>query len=188
MPNEPGDENFPGEPDAGEVVELEKTLPVINVKYKWPTSTFNYLAKLGGVQEGVAFKRRIQNAMDVVDSDGRGLLEAARLAKEQIEALTILSTKKGFQFRGRSTDAVSESASSFLATSSKMKWADAEKIKNALYLTQFMRTPSQAAINVVEHEDVHKLQEHAKYKAMDSAARYLKNYVDAGVLKLETSK
>ena len=41
LPNEPGNENFPPEPEAVEAVELEKALPVINIKYKWPASTFD---------------------------------------------------------------------------------------------------------------------------------------------------
>jgi hypothetical protein len=186
MPNEPGDENFPPEPDAGEVVELEKTLPVINVKYKWPASTFNYLTKLSSVQGGVAFKRRIQNAIDAVDEDEKELLDAARLVKEQIEALTVLATKKGFQLRGGPAKETSGRVTSFLGTSYQA-WTDPYVLRDALYLTQLMRTPAQASLNVVEHEDAHQLQEHAKYKAMESAARYLRGYVDAGVHKLEAS-
>ena len=185
MPNEPGDENFPPEPDAMEVVELEKTLPVINVKYKWPASTSNYVAKLGSLREGIAFRRRIQNAIDAVDEDEKELLQVASLAKEQIEALTALATKNGFQLRGGPIEGSSRRAASFLATAAK-SWPKAETLKNSLYLTQWMRTPAQASLNVVEHEDVRQLQEHAKYKAMESAARYLRGYVDAGLHKLDT--
>jgi len=189
LPNEPGNENFPPEPEAVEAVELEKALPVINIKYKWPASTFDYQAKLRGVQESAAFKRRIQNALDAVEQDETDLLDAARLAKEQIEALTVLGSKKSSQLREvRKTDASigSRRAASFLAT--KVGWVDAQKIRDSLYLTQLMRSPAQASVNVLVHEDPYQLGAHAKYKAMESATAYLKNYVDAGVLALETGK
>jgi len=189
LPNEPGNENFPPEPEAVEAVELEKALPVINIKYKWPSSTFDYQAKLRGVQESAAFKRRIQNALDAVEQDETDLLDAARLAQEQIEALTVLGTKKSSQLREvRKSDAGigSRRAASFLAT--KVGWVDAQKIRDSLYLTQLMRSPAQASVNVLVHEDPYQLGAHAKYKAMESAASYLKSYVDAGVLALETGK
>jgi len=53
---------------------------------------------------------------------------------------------------------------SFLA--SKVLPVDAYKIRNSLYLTQSLRSPAQAAVNVVSKEDVAKAQEEAKYKGM----------------------
>jgi hypothetical protein len=189
LPNEPGNENFPPEPDAVETVELEKALPVINIKYKWPASTFDFQAKLRGVQESAAFKRRIQNALDAVEQDEKDLLDVARLAKEQIEALTVLGTKKSVQL-GEVTESDvrigNRKGASFLAT--KMEWAEGQKIRDSLYLTQLMRSPAQASVNVLVHEDPFQLGAHAKYKAMESAASYLKSHVDAGVVALETGK
>ena len=189
LPNEPGNENFPPEPEAVEAVELEKALPVINIKYKWPASTFDFQAKLRGAQESAAFRRRIQNALDAVEQDERDLLDAARLAKEQIEALTALGAKKSSQFREVKKQDVAigkGKAGSFLAT--KVGWVDAQKVRDSLYLTQLMRSPAQASVNVLVHEDPYQLGAHAKYKAMESAASYLKSYVDAGLVALETEK
>ena len=191
LPNEPGNENFPPEPDAVEAVELEKGLPVINVKYKWPASTFDFQARLRGVQESAAFRRRIQNALDAVEQDEKDLLDVARLAKGQIEALTVLGAKKSSQLLVEELDqsGVSQEnrrATSFLAT--KMGWTDDQKIRDSLYLTQLMRSPAQASVNVLVHEDPYQISAHAKYKAMESAASYLRSNVDAGVLALETGK
>ena len=77
-------------------------------------------------------------------------------------------------------------AANFLAT--KVGWVDAQKIRDSLYLTQLMRSPAQASVNVLVHEDPYQLGAHAKCKAMESATSYLKSYVDAGVLALETGK
>lgn len=189
LPNEPGNENFPAEPEAVEAVELEKALPVINIKYKWPASSFDFQAKLRGVQEGAAFRRRIQNALDAVEQDEKELLDVARLAKEQIDALTAFGAKKSSQLHEvekRDVGIGNQKATSFLAT--KVGWVDAQKVRNSLYLTQLMRSPAQASVNVLVHEDPNQLGSHAKYKAMESAASYLKSYVDAGVLALETGK
>jgi len=141
------------------------------------------------VQESAAFTRRIQNALDAVEQDERDLLDAARLAKEQIEALTALGTKRSSQLREVEKSDVAignRKAASFLAT--KVGWVDAQKVRDSLYLTQLMRSPAQASVNVLVHEDPYQLGAHAKYKAMESAASYLKSYVDAGVLALETGK
>jgi hypothetical protein len=51
-----------------------------------------------------------------------------------------------------------------------------------------MRSPAQASVNVLVHEDPYQISAHAKYKAMESAASYLRSNVDAGVLALETGK
>ena len=189
LPNEPGNENFPPEPEAVEAVELEKVLLVINIKYKWPASTFDFQAKLRNVQESAAFRRRIQNALDAVDQDERDLLDAARLAKEQIEALNALGTRKSLQLRGWDESTLGtgdKKGASFLAT--KVGWADdGQRIRDSLYLTQLMRSPAQASVNVLVHEDPYELGAHAKYKAMESASSHLRSYVDAGVRALEAS-
>lgn len=44
------------------------------------------------------------------------------------------------------------------------------KIRNSLYLTQLLRSPAQASINVVEQEDPQRVYEEAKYKAMQGRA------------------
>ena len=53
---------------------------------------------------------------------------------------------------------------SFLA--SKVLPVDAYKIRNSLYVTQPLRAPAQAAVNVISKEDVGKMGEEAKYKGM----------------------
>merc|ERR1711972_265972 len=52
----------------------------------------------------------------------------------------------------------------FLST--KVMPVDAYKIRNSLYLTQPLRSPAQAAVNVLEHEDVRHMATAAKYKGM----------------------
>ena len=193
MPNEPGDKNFPPEAESGEAVELEKGLPVVNAKFKWPVSTLNTIGKLRGVQSSLAMKHRVRSAIDAVDADERELLDAARLAKSEIEALTALGDKKNFLQRSKAQRSVAsteqdnrEKAASFLAT--KVGWVDPYEMKNSLYLSQLMRAPAQASVNVLVRENAHELAEHAKYKAMESAARYLKSSVDVGALKSKAAE
>merc|ERR1712190_674770 len=52
----------------------------------------------------------------------------------------------------------------FLST--RVMPVDAYEIRNSLYLTQPLRSPAQAAVNVLEHEDVNKMEEAAKYKGI----------------------
>jgi len=53
----------------------------------------------------------------------------------------------------------------FLATKSIP--VDGYKIRNSLYLTQPMREPAQASVNVIMHEDMPRMQQESKYKGME---------------------
>ena len=66
-------------------------------------------------------------------------------------------------------------AASFLAT--KVLPIDAEKIKNSLYVTQSMRSPPQASVNVIMRENIEDVEKRAKYQAMKEQAASLKEYV-----------
>ena len=55
-------------------------------------------------------------------------------------------------------------SSSFLAT--KVLPVDADRIKKGLYLTQSLRSPPQASVNVIMREDVHHMQDASKYEGM----------------------
>merc|ERR1712166_31846 len=57
-------------------------------------------------------------------------------------------------------------ATSFL--SSRVLPVDALKIRNSMFVTQPMRSPAAAAVNVVMKEDVAELQDVAKYAAMEN--------------------
>jgi len=49
---------------------------------------------------------------------------------------------------------------------------DGYRIRNSLFLSQLLRMPAAAAVNVVEQEDANRIYEAAKYKSMeDQAAR-----------------
>ena len=50
---------------------------------------------------------------------------------------------------------------------------DGYKIRNSLYLTQPLRSPAQAALNVISREDTSLMQEEAKYAGMAQASRRL---------------
>lgn len=62
-------------------------------------------------------------------------------------------------------------STSFLA--SRVLPVDGYRIRNSLYLTQLLRMPAAAAVNVVEHEDAQRIYEEAKYKAMQGQASRL---------------
>ena len=66
-------------------------------------------------------------------------------------------------------------AASFLAT--KVLPIDAENIKNSLYVTQSMRSPPQASVNVIMRENIEDMEKRAKYQAMKEQAASLKEYV-----------
>ena len=66
-------------------------------------------------------------------------------------------------------------ASSFLAT--KVLPVDAGKIKNSLYVTQSMRSPPQASVNVIQRENIEEAERQAKYQGMKRQAAILKEYV-----------
>jgi len=87
----------------------------------------------------------------------------AALESSQLETAEEMANKMTSAMRQMSALASGKSVS-FLA--SEVLPVDAYKIRNSLYLTQSMRSPAQAAINVVSREDVAKAQEEAKYKGM----------------------
>lgn len=64
---------------------------------------------------------------------------------------------------------------SFLAAKSIP--VDGYKIRNSLYLTQPMREPAQASVNVIVHEDISRMQEESKYKGMEDQAMQLHRQV-----------
>ena len=66
-------------------------------------------------------------------------------------------------------------ATSFLAT--KVLPIVADKIKNSLYVTQSMRSPPQASVNVIMHENIEEAERRAKYQGMKTQAAKLKEYV-----------
>jgi hypothetical protein len=63
--------------------------------------------------------------------------------------------------------------SSFLAT--RVLPVDADRIKKSLYLTQSMRSPPQASVNVIMREDVQGMQDASKYQGMVDQTRALQN-------------
>ena len=100
--------------------------------------------------------------------------------------MTALGTRKSLQLREWDESILGtrdKKGARFLAT--KVGWVDAQKVRDSLYLTQLMRSPAQASVNVLVHEDPYELGARAKYKAMESASSHLRSYVDAGVRALE---
>merc|ERR1712117_664669 len=63
----------------------------------------------------------------------------------------------------------------FLA--SKTIPVDGYKIRNSLYLTQPMREPAQASVNVIMHEDMQRMQEESKYKGMEEQIAQLQENI-----------
>jgi len=59
----------------------------------------------------------------------------------------------------------------FLAT--KTIPVDGYKIRNSLYLTQPMREPAQASVNVIMHEDMPRILQESKYKGMEDQTEQL---------------
>ena len=70
-------------------------------------------------------------------------------------------------------------SSSFLAT--KVLPVDADRIKKGLYLTQSLRSPPQASVNVIMREDVHHVQDAAKYEGMVDQTHRLQDEFRKGV-------
>jgi len=66
---------------------------------------------------------------------------------------------------------------SFLA--SKSIPVDGYKIRNSLYLTQPLREPEQASVNVIMSEDLPRMQEESKYRGMEDKAVQLKHQIRA---------
>merc|ERR1712037_861117 len=61
---------------------------------------------------------------------------------------------------------------------------DAYKIRNSLYLTQSMRTPPAAAVNVIMREDAGASSAAAKYKMMEGQIETLKQQFEDGLKSL----
>merc|ERR1712187_100334 len=109
----------------------------------------------------VAFRKRVAHVLDNVKKDAETLSEFSSRANNQLDDLMeyfveaqALTAHKTFE-----TSAQSQAPSSKLSfLSSKTIPVDAYKIRNSLYLTQPLRSPPQAAINVIEREDVAKMQ------------------------------
>jgi len=92
-------------------------------------------------------------------------LESSQLASAEEMAKKMASATRQMSALVSSAEQANRGQSvSFLA--SKVLPVDAYKIRNSLYLTQSLRSPAQAAINIVSKEDVAKAQEEAKYKGM----------------------
>jgi hypothetical protein len=73
-------------------------------------------------------------------------------------------------------------SASFLAA--RVLPVDAYKIRNGLFLSQPLRIPAAASVNVLETEDTTKMYEKAKYMAMKGKASRLKHEVESKLLLL----
>jgi len=71
---------------------------------------------------------------------------------------------------------------SFLATKSIP--VDGYKIRNSLFLTQPMREPEQASVNVIMQEDLARRQEESKYKGMEDQTQQLEQHIKATLAAL----
>ena len=70
-------------------------------------------------------------------------------------------------------------SSSFLTT--KVLPVDANRIKKSLYLTQSLRSPPQASVNVIMREEVQHMQDASKYKGMIYQTQALQNEFRKGL-------
>jgi hypothetical protein len=70
-------------------------------------------------------------------------------------------------------------SSSFLAT--RVLPVDADRIKKSLYLTQSLRSPPQASVNIIMHEDVQHMKDASKYKGMVDQTHVLQNEFRKGL-------
>ena len=73
-------------------------------------------------------------------------------------------------------------SSSFLAT--RVLPVDADRIKKSLYLTQPLRSPPQASVNVIMHEDVQRMKDESKYKGMVDQTHALQNEFRQGLFDM----
>jgi len=78
---------------------------------------------------------------------------------------------------GEDASSASSGTVSFLA--SKTLPVDGYKIRNSLYLTQPLREPEQASVNVIENEDVQSMQAKAKYRGMEDKSGQLEEQIRA---------
>lgn len=70
-------------------------------------------------------------------------------------------------------------SSSFLAT--RVLPVDSERIKKSLYLTQSLKSPPQASVNVIMHEDVQAMKDALKYEGMVDETQLLHNEFAKGL-------
>ena len=70
-------------------------------------------------------------------------------------------------------------SSSFLAT--QVLPVDAGRIKKSLYLTESLRSPPAASVNVIMQEDVQHMKDASKYKGMVDQTRALQNEFRKGL-------
>ena len=77
-------------------------------------------------------------------------------------------------------------SSSFLAT--QVLPVDADRIKKSLYLTQSLRSPPQASVNVIMHEDVQHMKDAAKYKGMVDRTHALQNEFRKGLADMSNGR
>lgn len=70
--------------------------------------------------------------------------------------------------------------------SSQVLPVDAYKLRNSLFLTQPMRSPAAAAVNVVMREDVVKMKDQAKYQAMEDQTSRLQEEFEKSLAAMST--
>jgi len=70
--------------------------------------------------------------------------------------------------------------------SSQVLPVDAYKLRNSLFLTQPMRSPAVAAINVVEREDLARMKDQAKYQAMEDQISRLQEEFEKSLAAMRT--
>lgn len=73
-------------------------------------------------------------------------------------------------------------STNFLAT--RVLPVDGYKVRNSLFLSQLLRTPAAAAVNVLENEDAARMLEEAKYKAMEGQSSRLDHNLEKRLLLL----
>ena len=73
-------------------------------------------------------------------------------------------------------------SSSFLST--QVLPVDATRIKKSLYLTESLRSPPQASVNVIMHEDVQHMKDVSKYKGMVDNTHALQNGFRKGLVDM----
>lgn len=73
-------------------------------------------------------------------------------------------------------------SASFLST--RVLPVDADKIKKSLYLTQSLRSPPQASVNIIMREDVRHMKDVSKYRVMVDQTHDLQNEFRKGLADL----
>ena len=98
---------------------------------------------------------------------------------------TLSNIDSGFtagRIRSRMLSSEHHASSSFLAT--QVLPVDADRIKKSLYLTQSLRSPPQASVNVIMHEDVQGMKDASKYQGMVDQTLALQNEFKKGLADL----